>query len=56
MLGSSVRLQRLISDRVIKLDGTALAVADDSRFLLRSVAAVFDAHLGGSGQRHSRAV
>lgn len=56
MLPSSVRLQRLISDRVIKLDGTALAVADDSRFLLRSVAAVFDAHLGGSGQRHSRAV
>jgi hypothetical protein len=37
MLPSSVRLQRLISDRVIKLDGTALAVADDSRFLLRSV-------------------
>jgi oxygen-independent coproporphyrinogen-3 oxidase len=56
MLGSSVRLQSLISDGVIKLDGTALAVADDSRFLVRSVAAAFDAHLGETGQRHSRAV
>ena len=56
VLSSSARLQSLISDGVVKLDGTALAVMDDSRFLVRSVAAAFDAHLAGSGQRHSRAV
>jgi len=56
MLESSIRLQDLISDGVVKLDGTALSVTDDSRFLVRAVAAAFDAHLAGSGQRHSRAV
>jgi len=56
MLGSSARLRDLISDGVVKLDGTALAVTDESRFLVRSVAAAFDAHLDGSQQRHSRAV
>jgi oxygen-independent coproporphyrinogen III oxidase len=52
----SPRLQNLISDGVVEIDGAALALADDSRFLARSVAAVFDAHLDGSKQLHSRAV
>jgi oxygen-independent coproporphyrinogen-3 oxidase len=56
MLKSSSRLQDLISDGIVELDGTSLAVADDSRFLVRSVAAAFDAHLDGSKQLHSRAV
>jgi oxygen-independent coproporphyrinogen-3 oxidase len=56
MLGSSARLQDLISDGVVKLEGTSLTVMDDSRFLVRSVAAAFDAHLDGSKQLHSRAV
>jgi oxygen-independent coproporphyrinogen III oxidase len=56
MLRSSPRLQGLISDGVVALDGTSLAMADDSRFLVRSVAAAFDAHLDGSKQLHSRAV
>ena len=56
MLKSSPRLQDLISDGVIELDGTSLALAQDSRFLVRSVAAAFDAHLDGSKQLHSRAV
>ena len=56
MLNSSPRLQDLISDGIVKVDGTALSVADDSRFLVRSVAAAFDAHLVGSAQRHRRAV
>jgi oxygen-independent coproporphyrinogen-3 oxidase len=56
MLKSSPRLQDLISDGIVKVDGAALSVADDSRFLVRSVAAAFDAHLDGSAQRHSRAV
>ena len=56
MLKSSPRLQDLISDGVVELDGASLAVKDDSRFLVRSVAAAFDAHLDGSKQLHSRAV
>ena len=56
MLRSSSRLRDLISDGIVELDGTSLAVADDSRFLVRSVAAAFDAHLDGSKQLHSRAV
>ena len=56
MLKSSSRLRDLISDGIVELDGTSLAVADDSRFLVRSVAAAFDAHLDGSKQLHSRAV
>jgi oxygen-independent coproporphyrinogen III oxidase len=56
MLQSAPRLRDLISDGILTLDGTSLAVADDSRFLVRSVAAAFDAHLDGSRQLHSRAV
>ncbi|MDP1585390.1 MAG: hypothetical protein Q8M18_18380 [Bradyrhizobium sp.] len=53
---SSTRLQDLIFNGIVELDGTSLAVADDSRFLVRSVAAAFDAHLDGSKLLHSRAV
>jgi oxygen-independent coproporphyrinogen III oxidase len=56
ILRSSPRLQDLISDGIVEIDGSALALADDSRFLVRSVAAAFDAYLDGSKQLHSRAV
>ncbi len=56
MLRSSPRLQDLISSGVVQLDGASLAVRDNSRFLVRSVAAAFDAHLEGSRRLHSRAV
>lgn len=56
MLKSSRRLHDLISSGVVELDGAFLAVKDDSRFLVRSVAAAFDAHLDGSKALHSRAV
>ncbi|MDE2376122.1 oxygen-independent coproporphyrinogen III oxidase [Bradyrhizobium sp.] len=56
MLQSATRLKGLISDGVVKLEGDRLAVANDSRFLLRSVAAAFDAHLDAAKQLHSRAV
>jgi oxygen-independent coproporphyrinogen III oxidase len=56
MLKSSPRLQGLISDGVVALDGTSLAVAEHARFLVRSVAAAFDAHLDAAKQLHSRAV
>jgi oxygen-independent coproporphyrinogen-3 oxidase len=56
ILQSSSRLRDLISDGVIELDGASLAVKDQSRFLVRSVAAAFDAHLERSSGLHSRAV
>ncbi|MGY4627538.1 oxygen-independent coproporphyrinogen III oxidase [Bradyrhizobium sp. USDA 4486] len=56
VLQSAPRLEPLISDGVVRLDGARLAVASDSRFLVRSVAAAFDAHLDPGKQLHSRAV
>jgi len=56
MLRSAPRLENLISDGVVRLDGDRLEVASDSHFLLRSVAAAFDAHLDSAKHRHSRAV
>ncbi|MGV7211713.1 oxygen-independent coproporphyrinogen III oxidase [Bradyrhizobium sp. UFLA05-112] len=56
MLQSAPRLKTLISDGVVRLEGDQLAVARDSRFFVRSVAAAFDAHLDAARQLHSRAV
>ncbi|OAF18894.1 oxygen-independent coproporphyrinogen III oxidase [Bradyrhizobium neotropicale] len=56
MLKSAPRLKELVSDGVVSLDGDRLAVASDARFLVRSVAAAFDAHLDAAKQLHSRAV
>ncbi|WP_024518977.1 oxygen-independent coproporphyrinogen III oxidase [Bradyrhizobium sp. Tv2a-2] len=56
MLRSAPRLEQLVSDGVVELEGSSLKVADKSRFLVRSVAAAFDAHLDQSQRLHSRAV
>jgi oxygen-independent coproporphyrinogen-3 oxidase len=56
MLKSASRLKPLISDGVVRLDGDRLTVSKDARFLVRSVAAAFDAHLDPGKQLHSRAV
>ena len=56
VLRSAPRLQPLIADGVVVLTGHSLAVNDNARFLVRSVAAAFDAHLDASKQLHSRAV
>jgi len=56
VLQTSPRLRDLIANGVAVLDGTSLSVEEDARFLVRSVAAAFDAHLEGSALRHSRAV
>src|SRR5262249_26018454 len=56
VLNGAPRLNEMILDGVLALERSSLAVAEHSRFLVRSVAAAFDAHLGGSRQLHSRAV
>ncbi len=56
MLQSASKLDGLIADGIVERDGTSLALPEDSRFLVRSVAAAFDAHLNQSQRLHSRAV
>ena len=56
ILKSAPRLKELVRDGIVKLEGTSLKIADDSRFLVRSVAAAFDTHLDQSKRLHSRAV
>jgi oxygen-independent coproporphyrinogen-3 oxidase len=56
VLNAAPRLRDLVSDGIVELDGASLAVTEQSRFLVRSVAAAFDAHLDASKQLHSRAV
>ncbi|WP_454630119.1 oxygen-independent coproporphyrinogen III oxidase [Bradyrhizobium cenepequi] len=50
------RFARLVADGVVTMKGDRLEVADDFRFLLRSVASIFDAHLPKAVAIHSRAV
>ena len=56
ILQAAPRLTDLVANGVAVLDGTWLEVAEDAHFLVRSVAAAFDAQLDGSGRLHSRAV
>ncbi|GAA3848095.1 oxygen-independent coproporphyrinogen III oxidase [[Pseudomonas] carboxydohydrogena] len=56
VLRSADRLDMLIADGIVRLEGPVLSVADDTRHLVRSVAAAFDAYLGTSGPVYSRAV
>lgn len=50
------RLSPLLSDGVVAMKNGKLKVEDDSRFLVRTVASAFDAHIGRSAAVHSRAV
>jgi oxygen-independent coproporphyrinogen-3 oxidase len=56
LLDALPRLQILEGDGVIRFDGAVLRVAEEARFLVRSVASAFDAHLGASRRTHSPAV
>jgi oxygen-independent coproporphyrinogen-3 oxidase len=56
VLGASPRLEGLIAAGVATIHGANLRVADDARFLVRTVAAIFDEHFEGSGALHSKAV
>ena len=56
VLKTAHRLDDLISDGVVDLEGTSLTVPEGSRFLVRSVVAAFDAYLDRSTRVHSSAV
>ncbi len=48
-------LERLASDGIIGMRDGVLSVSSDHRFVIRVVAASFDAYLGETGRTHSRA-
>ena len=50
------RFRRLLDDGVVTLERDLLKVSVDTRFLVRSVASTFDAHLARIPAAHSRAV
>lgn len=50
------RFARLVEDEVMIIQSGVLTVRHESRFLVRSVAAAFDAHLAQVPNAHSRAV
>ena len=53
---ATLDLEALVEDGLIERDGTAIAVRDEARPLVRFVAAAFDAYLADSGARHVAAV
>jgi oxygen-independent coproporphyrinogen III oxidase len=50
------RFGRLLDDGVVSLESDVLKVNEETRFLVRSVASTFDAHLARTPGAHSRAV
>jgi len=50
------RLQSLVSDGIVTVEGNVVRVAPNSRILVRTVASAFDAHLNHSGRTYSQAV
>lgn len=55
LAASAERLDALRDDGVIEIEGGVIRVRADQRFVIRAVAAAFDAYLGRSTRSHSRA-
>ena len=56
LMRSAPRLQALAADGIVRIEGNVVRLADNARFLVRTVASAFDAHLISSGRAFSRAV
>jgi oxygen-independent coproporphyrinogen III oxidase len=56
ILETAPRIQELIADGVVRIDGGRIKISPSARILVRSVASAFDAHLGRLEQTFSRAV
>jgi oxygen-independent coproporphyrinogen III oxidase len=56
LVRSAPRLQALAADGIVRIDGDVVRLAVNSRFLVRTVASAFDAHLNSSGRTYSQAV
>ncbi|WP_087003706.1 oxygen-independent coproporphyrinogen III oxidase [Rhizobium sullae] len=55
VLGGNDRLRALESDGVVTVRDGLVTVRKDLRFMIRAVAAAFDAYIGASGRTHSKA-
>ncbi len=55
LLSNNARLQALIADGLVRVNGSRITVDRGARFIVRKVAAAFDAHLGRTGRTHSTA-
>jgi oxygen-independent coproporphyrinogen-3 oxidase len=56
LLASAPKLKVLEGDGIVRIAGSVVEVSEDARFLVRTVASAFDAHLSSPGQPHSRAI
>ena len=56
VIGSAPRLQELIADGIVCIDANRIRIPLNFRFLVRSVASAFDAHLGATERSFSRAI
>ena len=56
VLQSAPRLRALAADGIVQLDGPLIHIAEDARYLVRSVASAFDSHIAPTERLHSRAV
>ncbi len=55
LLDRNDRLQALVSDGVATIEEGRVVVSQNSRFMVRAVAAAFDAYFGSLGRSHSKA-
>ena len=55
LLERNDRLDALVSDGVVTVDGSRVLVSKNARFMVRAVAAAFDAYFGSLGRSHSKA-
>lgn len=55
LLERNDRLDSLLSDGVVAIENGRIVVSKEHRFLVRAVAAAFDAYLGSFGRTHSKA-
>ncbi|WP_183751300.1 oxygen-independent coproporphyrinogen III oxidase [Pseudochelatococcus contaminans] len=55
LIAHNDRLDALCADGVVTIDAGVVSVRGDHRFLIRNVAACFDAYLGGTARTHGQA-
>ncbi|MFC0217131.1 oxygen-independent coproporphyrinogen III oxidase [Pseudochelatococcus lubricantis] len=55
LMHGNTRLDALRDDGIVEIDAGVVRVRQDHRFIVRAVAACFDAYLGGSGRTHGQA-
>jgi len=55
VVNGNPQLQRLLADEIVTLEDGVLRLRGEERFLVRAVAACFDAYLAQAGRTHSKA-